>query len=135
MPDVYSSSFPTNPSSLPQETYFSPITSNHSTNPDTLNPDSADSIPTSSEIIPSVLPTRHSTRLSKLPSYLHDYVHSYTPHCHSAICDTTITSLCVSTIQSPIKSICCNITSLPSLSLPSAEPSSYEIDSQYPEWQ
>lgn len=85
----------------------------------------------------TILPTRHSTRTSKLPQYLQDYVHPYTSSCNSAFCAATITLLCIPSTQSPtpVQSVCCHIQSRPSVSLPPAEPSSYEIASQYPEWQ
>lgn len=100
----------------------------------TVHPSLIPSNPIPSHVPP---PTRQSTRTTKLPQYLQDYVHPYTSTCNSVVCDHTITSLCVhNSITSPLQSVCCQVFSHSvSLSLPPAEPSSFEEAVKYPEWQ
>lgn len=147
LPITYISSIPH--SQFSHSTDSSTDSANTTSNPFTdlntgLNTDNSPSscssliVPLSTDNSSEVIPTRHSTRPSKLPQYLQDYIHPYTSNCNSAFCATTLTSFCVTSPQSPTQSICCNILtpepSSISLTLPPAEPSSYEIACQFPEW-
>lgn len=102
------------------------------------SPDSTPSISQSSTYIDTpteivIQPVRKSTRHTKLPSYLQDFVHPLS-HCHSAVCDCTLTSLCTVTPTNSISStVCCDAGQVSISPIP--EPLTYEEAAQYPEWQ
>lgn len=85
------------------------------------------------QITPSPAVIRISNRPVKFPSYLQNYIHPLHSHCSSSSCSYTLTSFCHTPSLSLSSDHIC--FAIPTSILPPSEPSSYEIASQFPEWQ